>query len=116
MDNRNDALSDSAFRSIATLISRWKDGTFKEIIDDWKWIFSYSRKYKGAIVFYTVLGIVSSSLSLVSSLVSMFLIDIITGHKSDKLVLLIIIMIGSSLLSLLFSSLISRISARLTID
>ncbi|MBR2746532.1 MAG: ABC transporter ATP-binding protein [Erysipelotrichaceae bacterium] len=116
VDNRNDALNDSAFRSIATLINRWKDGTFKEIIDDWKWIFSYSRKYKGAIVFYTVLGIISSSLSLVSSLVSMYLIDIITGHKTDKLVSLIVVMISSSLLSLLFSSLISRISTRLTID
>jgi len=114
VDNNN--INDSAFRSISALIQRWKDGTFKEIIDDWKWIFSYSKKYKGAIVFYTVLGIVSTSLSLISSLVSMFLIDIITGHKSDQLITLVAVMVGSSLISLLFSSAISRISARLTID
>ena len=42
-----------SFESLDILIGRWKDGTFSEIIDDWKWIFSYSKKYKGAIVFYT---------------------------------------------------------------
>ena len=40
-----------SFESLDILISRWKDGTFGEIIDDWKWIFSYSARYKGAIVF-----------------------------------------------------------------
>ena len=24
---------------------KWSDGTFDEFLDDWKWIFSYSRKY-----------------------------------------------------------------------
>ena len=116
MDEKNQKAGDSAFRSISTLIQRWKDGTFSEIVDDWKWIFTYSKKYKGAIAFYTVLGMVSTSLSLISSLVSMYLIDIITGHKSDQLTTLIVVMIGSSVISILFSSLINRISARLTID
>ena len=49
-----------SFESLDILIGRWKDGTFSEIIDDWKWIFSYSKKYKGAIVFYTLLGIFST--------------------------------------------------------
>ena len=39
------------FQSISTLRQRWKDGTFQEIIDDWRWIFTYSRRYKGAVVF-----------------------------------------------------------------
>ena len=49
----------STFQSLSVLISRWRDGTFREIIDDWKWIFTYSARYKGAIIFYTLLGIVS---------------------------------------------------------
>lgn len=116
MDEKNEKSGDSAFRSISTLVQRWKEGTFSEIVDDWKWIFTYSKRYKGAIAFYTVLGIVSASLSLVSSLVSMYLIDIITGHKSDQLTQLVAVMIGSSVISILFSSLVNRISARLTID
>ena len=67
-----------SFESLDILIGRWKDGTFSEIIDDWKWIFSYSKKYKGAIVFYTLLGIFSTSMGLVSSVASKYMIDIIT--------------------------------------
>ena len=40
------------WESVNILISRWLDGSFTEIIDDWKWIFSYSARYKGAILFY----------------------------------------------------------------
>lgn len=107
--------NDSAFLTLHTLKERWKDGTFREIIDDWKWIFSYSAKYKGAIFFYTLLGIISTSLGLVGSIVSKYMIDIITGHKTEKLVLLIIILVGSSLISLAFNSIINRISTRLSI-
>lgn len=105
----------SAFQSLDTLIQRWKEGTFGEILDDWRWIFSYSKKYKGAILFYTLLGIASTSFGLVGSIASKYLIDIVTGYQTDKLVTLIIIMVCSSLFSLLFSSVISRITARLNI-
>ena len=44
-----------AFESLNILMSKWLDGSFTEIIDDWKWIFSYSRRHKWAIVFYTVM-------------------------------------------------------------
>ena len=104
------------FESLDILIGKWKDGTFSEIIDDWKWIFSYSKRYKGAIAFYTVLGIFSTSLGLVSSVASKYLIDIITGYQMDKLGLLIVIMVGSTVFSLVFSSLINRISTKLSID
>ena len=104
-----------SFESLNILIQRWKDGTFYEILDDWKWIFGYSKKYKGAIIFYTLLGIFSTSMGLVSSVASKYLIDIITGYKTDKLWTLIIIMVGSAVFSLAFSSIISRISTKLSI-
>ena len=69
---------DVSFESLRILSERWKNGTFSEIIDDWKWIFGYSARYKGAIVFYTILGILSTSLGLVGSVAGKYLIDIIT--------------------------------------
>lgn len=113
-ENKNNG-KNLSFESLDILISRWKDGTFSEIIDDWKWIFTYSARYKGAIAFYVILGIVSTSLGLVSSVASKYLIDIITGYKTSKLAIMLIIMVGSSLFSLLFSSMISRISTKLSI-
>lgn len=114
-ENKNEQRN-PAFESLDILISRWKDGTFSEIIDDWKWIFSYSARYKGAIVFYVILGIFSTSMGLVSSVASKYMIDIITGYETSKLWIMILIMVGSTLFSLAFSSIISRISTKLSID
>ncbi len=102
--------------AIKELRQRWKDGTFGEILDDWKWIFSYSARYKGAIAFYTILGIISTTLGLVSSVAGKYLIDIITGYQTSKLGFMILIMVGSSVFSLVFGSIINRISTRLSID
>ncbi len=105
----------TSFESLDLLIMKWKDGTFREIIDDWKWIFTYSMKYKGAIAFYLILGIFSTSLGLVGSIAGKYLIDIITGYQTDKLWLLVAIAIGSSVFGLVFGSIISRITAKLGI-
>lgn len=102
-----------AFRSLSTLYRRYKEGTFGEIIDDWKWIFSYSKRYKGAIVFYTLLGVVSSTLSLVAGVISKYVIDIVTGFKTEKLSVLIALMVSSSLFSIVFSNVLNRVSTKL---
>lgn len=106
---------DVSFESLRILSERWKNGTFSEIIDDWKWILGYSARYKGAIVFYTILGILSTSLGLVGSVAGKYLIDIITGYQIQKLPLLLCIMIGSTVFSLGFESVINRISTKLGI-
>ncbi len=115
MENNKNNGKSMSFESLDILISRWKDGTFSEIIDDWKWIFSYSARYKGAIVFYVFLGILSTSLGLVSSVASKYMIDIITGYKTSKLAVMIVIMVGSALFSLVFDNVISRVSTKLSI-
>lgn len=114
-ENQNEN-KNPTFESLDILISRWKDGTFGEIIDDWKWIFSYSLRYKGAIAFYLILGIFSTSLGLVSSVASKYMIDIITGYDTSRLWVVIAVMVGSTVFNLAFNSIISRITAKLNID
>ena len=115
MDENKNKQESATFASLDILISRWKDGTFQEIIDDWKWIFTYSARYKFAIVFYVFLGIFSTTMGLVSSVAGKYLIDIITGYQTSKLAILIIIMVGSSVASLALDSVLSRITTRLSI-
>ena len=115
MDENKNKQESATFASLDILISRWKDGTFQEIIDDWKWIFTYSARYKFAIVFYVFLGIFSTTMGLVSSVASKYLIDIITGYQTSKLTILIVVMVGSSVVSLALDSVLSRITTRLSI-
>ena len=71
--------------SLGTLLRSWRDGTFSEIWDDWKWIWGYTKRYRRAVWFYTILGVASSTLGLVSAVASKYSIDIITGYDSDRL-------------------------------
>lgn len=91
------------------------DGTFKEFFEDWKWIFGYSKKYRRAIVIYTVTGILSSTLSLGASVLTKYMIDIIVNRKISQLWLLAFLMIFSTLFGLVFSSVVSRLSAKISI-
>ena len=102
-------------KALHTIVSKLKDGTFHEIIDDWKWIFSYSRRYKWAIAYYILLGIISSCTGLLSTEVSKNLIDIVTGYQVNRLSLMIGLMVGSTVFGLLCSSLISRVSTKISI-
>lgn len=116
MAERKRGTGESPFESLNMLKKKWKDGTFSEILEDWKWIFGYSARYKGAIVFYIIMGILSTSLGLVSSVAGKYAIDVITGYETSKLWLVILIMVSSALVGLLFTSVISRVSTRLALD
>ena len=101
--------------AIQSILDKRKDGTFREFFDDWKWIFSFSARYKGIIVFYTFLGILGSSLSLVSAWISRLLINIVVGQEREQLGLLIGLMLGSTVFNLVLGSVSSRINTRISI-
>ena len=114
-ENRTADERNAFFGSLHVLRLKIQDGTFSEILDDWKWILGYSKRYKGAIAFYVILGLISTSLGLVSSVASKYVIDMITGYQTEKLPLLIAITVGSAVFSLAFSSIINRLSTKLSI-
>lgn len=105
-----------SFQSLKILLSRIKDGTFSEIMDDWKWILGYSARYKGAIAVYVFLGILSITSGLAGSVAGKYLIDIITGYETSRLAVLFLVMVGGSVSSLALESIISRISVKLSLD
>ncbi len=102
-------------KAVKIMFEKFGDGTYTDFLEDWKWIFSYSVRYKWIIVFYTVMGLISSTLGLVSSVISKYLIDIITGYQYSKLWILIIAMVGSTAFSLVTSSIVGRISLKISI-
>ncbi len=102
--------------SLRILISKLKDGTFGEIIDDWRWIFTYSARFKGAIAVFILLGILSSTLGLAASVAGKFLVDVVVGHQTEKLWLAAAAMTASAILSLLLTSFSNRLSTRVGVN
>lgn len=79
---------------IGFYIKRIKEGRLREFIRQTKWIYGYARRYWLAMVFYTVLGVFGTVVSLGSSLISKDMVDIITGHQTGLLVKTFCLMIG----------------------
>ena len=65
---------------------------------------------------YTVLGLLSTTLGLVGSVVSKYLLDVITGYRTDQLGVLIAVMVGSTVLNLTFNSAFNRFNTKLSIS
>ena len=101
--------------ALGELLRRWREGTFGELLGDWRWILTYTKQYKWAVACYVILGIASSSLSLVSAVAGKYAIDIITGYQASRLAVMAAIMVSSSLASLALRSLISRVSTRISL-
>lgn len=87
-----------------------------EILADWRWILRYSAHYKWAVFFYTVCGVASTSMGLVSSVAGKYLIDRITGFQGEQIGLLLLLLVGSSIFSIFLGNIISRITAKVTIS
>lgn len=75
-------------------IKRIKEGRLQEMWLQTKWIYQYARRHWKAMIFYTLLGMVGTVISLLSSLVSKDLVDIITGHETGLVVQTFAIMLG----------------------
>ncbi len=76
------------------IYNRIKEGRLKEMMRQTKWIYQYAHRYWLPMIFYTLLGLVGTVISLFASIVSKDLVDIITGHENGALVQTFAIMIG----------------------
>ena len=65
------------------------DGTIREFLDDWKWIFSYSKKYRWIVVFYTLIGIFGSILPIALIIYAYYRLYEITGGVLAGIVTLV---------------------------
>ena len=101
--------------AVQWLQDRTKDGSIREFIDDWKWIFGYTRKNQWSVVLYTVVGILSSTFGLGASVLTKYTIDIIVNRKTEQVWLLAFLMVFSTMFSMLFSAMVNRLSAKISI-
>ena len=101
--------------AIQRLLNSKEEGSMRQFLDDWKWIFEYSKKYKWAILIYTVFGILSTTLGLGSAVATKYIIDIIVNRSVSQLWVLVFIVVFSSIFSIVFSSVYNRLSVKISI-
>lgn len=79
---------------IKFIIGRIKAGRLQEMWKQTLWIYQYAKRYWLVMIFYTLLGMVGTVISLLTSMVSKDLVDIITGHETGMIVKTFCMMIG----------------------
>lgn len=105
----------SVSQSLHYLRRSLRNGTFGKLGADWKWIWSFSRSHCGPIVLFTLCGMLSSAMTLLSSVASKYLIDSMVSQDLQTLRLLIPILLASAAVSVAFRSASMRLSAKLNI-
>ncbi len=65
------------------LLKGIRDGSFRDMYADWKWIMRYAKRYKGRIALYSARPAVQRD-GACSSVASKYVIDIITGFDSSR--------------------------------
>lgn len=81
-----------------------------------KWIGRYVVKYWRAVLFHTLLGLSGVLLSLMGSIVSKNLVDIITGHKTGEVFQYFCYMIGMTIGSTLISQVSLYFTSKISIS
>ncbi|MBQ7955988.1 MAG: ABC transporter ATP-binding protein [Lachnospiraceae bacterium] len=80
-------------KTINKIITKIKEGMLREMWQETKWIYQYARKYHKHIILYTLLGLLGTGVSLIASLLSRDLVDIITGYQTGRLIRTFVMMI-----------------------
>ena len=96
-------------------ISQIKQGRLKEMRAQLAWIYQYAKKHVFFIAIYTLLGLSGTVITLLGSLVSRDLVDIITGHNTGKLLSTFCAMIGMTLGSTIITQISNYISTKISI-
>ena len=98
--------------SLCSFYARWRNGELKQILDDFRWLLRYTYRFKGYIALCALLNILQTSFGLVSAVAGKYTLDIITGYDRSRLWQVIVIMVGSSALSLILTSLSGRVALK----
>lgn len=101
--------------SLKILWKKIKDGSIREMWEEWKWIYAYGRQYKREIVLYILLGMIGTVMNLAGSVASKNLIDIVTGVQKNRILPMAVLMVVMAVCAILFQAATSRISARISI-
>ncbi len=92
-----------------------KEGSFREMLSEAKWMYTYVRRFKLTVLIHIALGIIGTSMSLLSSLAMRSLIDVVTGYQAGMVWSAAAYMVGMLLGSVFMQAAASRIAAVINI-
>ncbi len=100
---------------IKKVIKKIKEGLLQEMWEETKWMYQYARRYKFAILFYIILGVVGTGMNLGGSVASKYLIDAVTGVDKRNIGYIVFLIISMAILGVIIKAVSSRIAAKINV-
>lgn len=97
------------------IIRKIKQGMLQELVTEFRWIYAYGLHYKGSILWYIFLGVFGITTGLLSSVVSKYIIDAVTGNDSIAIIPAAASFIIMKLLVISVNAFTNQISAKIEI-
>ena len=82
------------------------------MINEWKWIMRYVKKYRVKCFIYILLGFIATAMSLCISVASKYLIDSVISHTKEQLITYAVMVIALTVFQFMFGSISSWITAK----
>ncbi len=83
---------------------------FRSLGNEWKWLVRYASKYRLQIIFYIIIGLLSTAMGLGSNVASKYLIDSVVSHDNDTIVKSAVLAVGLSFMQIFISAAVSRVA------
>ncbi len=83
----------------------------KKMFSEWRWIFSYVRRYRLALFLYVFLGLVATAMSLGVSVAGKYLIDAVVSKANDTIVMYGCLAVGLAVFQQIFQSATALVTA-----
>lgn len=106
----------SGSEAVRILRQKAKDGSLKGVVADWKWIFSFTRGRWFSVAVYTLFGILSSAIGLLSGVLGKYLIDCIVAMDRARLLPLAAATVAVAVVGMVFRGISARFSAKLGVN
>lgn len=84
-----------------------------DVLQEWKWLFKYIRKYWWGVTAYIFMGIVSTLMGLGASVASKYLIDAVVNRTESALLPAAVLVIGLAVMQIVFQALSSVATSRI---
>lgn len=88
----------------------------KKILHSWSWIFSYILRYKGQVIAFSCIGLISTAMGLFTSWIMKDLIDSVTGQISMAIAPVVAVYIGTAVTKIFINALTNRVSLKVRLN
>lgn len=92
-----------------------KEGFLRDVLAETRWIYRYARKFKSGIIWYVILGLISTGIGLFAGITTKYALDGVLSKNLQLLISFGILYIVTGLLKIILSAVLKRFAHKISL-